>query len=76
MPAKETVLPEWAERRASSRDEAVGVARPKRSRGLSQGGSKGEMICMKVTELCQIQQRPGPGFATQGLQDAEDATKG
>ena len=32
MPARETVLPEWAEVRASSRDEAVGVARPKRSR--------------------------------------------
>ena len=31
---------------------------------------------MRVTELCQIQQRPGPGFATQGLQDAEDATTG
>ena len=62
MPAREMVLPEWVER-------------------ISKGVSKGGMICMEATEPCQIQQRPGPGFATlytatQGLQDADDATRG
>ena len=40
MPARETVLPEWAQVSASSRDEAVGVARPKRSRGYVKGYRK------------------------------------
>ena len=60
MPTIEMILPEWAEVRASSRHEAVEAKTVER---ISQGISKGGTIGIEVTELCQIQRRPGPGSA-------------
>ena len=47
-----------ADVKATSRDDCKAESVDRIRKGISEGG----MICMEVSDLCQSQQRPGPGL--------------